>query len=187
MALSKIKSTSLETDATNFVLLSTQVASSGTSSVNWDNTLLTSTYKTYQLYGYSILVSTDQTNTRLKFSADNGSSFLTGHAGRHYTHTEDSAVHGAEISTATQNTRLNTNLGNDADQGGSLCYTFTGLTQTTSHKFVGGWYHGAHYGDDSYIWRSGISYQTTSAINYIRFECDSGTFSGTFVLYGVKE
>ena len=83
MALSKIKSTSLETDATNFVLLSSQTAS-GDSSIAFNNTIITSSYDNYYLTGDGIISSNDLVQPRIRVSADNGSSYLNAEQGRLY-------------------------------------------------------------------------------------------------------
>jgi hypothetical protein len=112
MALSKIKSTSLETDATNLVLIKTQTVTSSVSSVEFVNgsggVVFDSTYKIYQCFFNDAFLSTGSNKIRLRVSDDTGSTYKTssylGHVYRNY---KSSSSSSSDLQTAATSINLN--------------------------------------------------------------------------------
>ena len=189
MALSKIKSTSLETDATNLVLLSSQTASS-VGTINFDNTLITSTYNNYLLLAHDVKPATDQVDAYIAISVDNGSNLRTpAYSGRTFARITNSTTSGDEQNTISSGyAQIATDLGNDGC--GSFQLWLYGINEVTSgnNKFFNSTYTAKHYNDD-YTWDTGMVYltDTSNPINYLRFLFSSGNITtGKFKLYGIK-
>ncbi len=198
MALSKIKSTSLESDATNLVKVSSQTASND-SSISFTSGL-DSTYKKYIFEFIDIRPATDVATFQFNASSDSGSN---------YNVSKTSAF------TAIQN-RKNDTDGNLFFSGGASLGSSTGY-QSLSYAGVGNrtteccagileiynpsstsfeklchtniFNNHSAGGTNGYSTRgeASIILQTASAINALRFQFDSGNItSGTITLYGVK-
>jgi hypothetical protein len=61
----------------SMVLLNTTTISSNTAHINWDNTIITSTYNMYKVSFQGISKDGDNFDPSLRFSVDNGSNFVT--------------------------------------------------------------------------------------------------------------
>jgi hypothetical protein len=75
MALSKIKSTSLETDASNFVKLH-EVTAANQATLEFDNTYITSDYDIFKIYIKNLQPVTDSVDLFMRVSSDNGSTYI---------------------------------------------------------------------------------------------------------------
>jgi len=181
------------TVANDVVLLSTQTASTS-ASINFDNTLITSDYKTYEFKYMNVVGSADGERLQMKFSDDNGSNFDSNHwggffniyagsGGAHYVYdtTHDSV--------ASDRQRVNTDLSWDAGDslGGNMVIqnpsstsfitTYQGSSSAISH-------HTPAY---AYNVITGGYWDSLAAVNYIRWEMSSGNIvTGTFQLWGYK-
>lgn len=175
----------------NLVLLSSQTASN-VGTVNFDNTVITSSYNNYLLIGHDVKPQTDNAEAYIAISVDNGSNFRSpGYSGRTYVRITNSAAGGDEQNTigSPGYGQIASDLGNDGC--GSFQVWFYGINEVTAgnNKFFNSTYTGKH-GTDDYTWDSGIAFltDTSNPINYIRFVFNSGNVvTGKFRLYGIKE
>ena len=71
-----IPQSTLRSSNVGFTLLSTQTASSS-ASINFDSSVITTDYESYYVVINNLRPVTDQASLSFKFSADNGSSFLS--------------------------------------------------------------------------------------------------------------
>ena len=177
----------------SIALLSTQNASSSTS-INFDNTLITSTYKTYEIRFFNINSSGDNDKLQMKFSDDNGSNFDSNHTG-----TFDSAYAGTSgagsgydtnaDSVAADHQNIVKNTSNDAghSMGGVVwIHNPTNASYVTTYNFLTSniTYEAGYLNSVSY---SGGIWNSTAAVDYIRMTMSSGTLvAGTFQLWGYK-
>jgi hypothetical protein len=173
-------------------LISSQTASNS-ASISFTSGL-TSTYKAYKFVFSSIHPRTDTSIFEFNFSTDSGSNynvtktttlFIAYHneAGTDAGLTYPSAYDLAQ-STAFQS--LTISLSSDADHSHNGSMTLFNPSSTTYVK-----HYLSHFSDvDSGDYARtdiGAGYgNTTSAINAIRFQMNSGNFDGTIYLYGIK-
>ena len=177
----------------SIALLSTQTASTS-ASVNFDNTLLTSTYKTYEFKYMNVVGSADGVQLQMKFSDDNGSNFDSNHTGgflNSYTSSSDAGVtYDASMDSIGADHHM---LGTDQswDAGDSMGGRVT-IQNPSSTSFIT-----TYQGEASYITHHGTIYNYTThiggiwdslaAVNYVRFQMASGNLvTGTFQLWGYK-
>jgi hypothetical protein len=182
--------------ATSFdsvALLSSQDASTS-ASINFDNTLVTSTYKTYELRFFNVVSVDDGINLRVRFSDDNGSTFDSYHtAGYDGGYTGASGA-GAGYDTANDvvgqdymNVTKNSSWDAGDSMGGtiwiqdptnaSFITTYQFLTSNISHDATPYVYQ---------LWGGGM-WDNRSAVNYFRFYMSTGNIAtGTFQLWGYK-
>ena len=177
----------------SIALLSSQDASTS-ASVNFDNTLLTSTYKTYEFKYMNVVGSADGVQLQMKFSDDNGSNFDSNHTGgflNSYTSSSDAGVtYDASMDSIGADHHM---LGTDQswDAGDSMGGRVT-IQNPSSTSFIT-----TYQGEASYITHHGTIYNYTThiggiwdslaAVNYVRFQMASGNLvTGTFQLWGYK-
>ena len=184
------------TVANDVVLLSTQTASTS-ASVNFDNTLITSTYKTYELRFFNVVSVDDGINLRVKFSNDNGSTFSSFHtAGYDGAYTGASGA-GAGYDTANDvvgQDYMNVAKNSSWDAGDSIGGTIwiqdpTNSSFITTYQFLTS--NISHDGTPYVyqLWGGGMWDATSgsNAVDYIRFFMSTGNIStGTFQLWGYK-
>ena len=177
----------------SIALLSTQNASTS-ASVNFDNTLLTSTYKTYEFKYMNVVGSADGVQLQMKFSDDNGSNFDANHTGSFFTiYTGASGASYTYDGTMDSVSDAFQKLGTDQswDAGDSMGGRVS-IQNPSSTSFIT-----TYQGEASYISHHSTIYQYTTyvaglwdslaAVNYVRFEMTSGNLvTGTFQLWGYK-
>jgi len=184
MAITTIPSSGT-TDGTNLVLLNTTSISSATANVAFNNTLITSTYDNYMLVASNVLPSNDSVNAELKFSSDNGSNFKNVDTGRQFNRL-DADNSGHEFDNSSAHISLAPSLGNDTGRGGSFRVYFNNLNNTTHNK-TGQFEITFRNVNESYNWKGGYEVESTDAINFVRFQFNSGNIaSGDFSFYGVR-
>jgi hypothetical protein len=175
------------------VLLSTQTASAS-ASISFTSGI-DSTYDSYVFKFINIHNNTDNGGFNFQCSTDGGSNYNTT-----VTSTAFRAEHNEEDNDTILGYRNDTNwdqaqgtafqrlidgTGNGADESGAGTLTIYNPANTT---FVKHWmsnttnYHGANYVINYYF--AGY-FNTTSAINAVRFSTFSGNFDGIIKLYGV--
>ena len=190
MAIIKTNYRGLESDAHNLVYLDTETASNS-SAVNFDNTYVNSTYNEYLLIGRNVRPATDNAEAYFAVSVDNGSNILgaTAYSGRTYVRVTNSAAGGDEQNSITSYVRLASDLGNDGDGSFSLWIYGTNTTDNGGSNTWGDCTYSGKHGTDDYTWDTGFVFQTgTSAVNYFRFQMDSGNVThGDFTLYGIRK
>ena len=178
------------------VLLSTQDASTS-ATISFDNTLVTSTYKTYALRFLNVVPVDDGIYLRIKFSNDNGSTFSSFHTSGYDGSYTGASGAGSGYDTAADvvgqdymNVAKNTSWDAGDSIGGtvwiqdptnaSFVTTYQFLTSNISHD--GTPYVYSLYGGGMWDATSG-----SNAVNYIQFFMSTGNIStGTFQLWGYK-
>ena len=170
-------------------LLSTQTASSS-ASINFDSSVITTDYESYVVIINNIRPVTDQATLRMRWSNDNGSSFLSENYGAR--HSGGKTQTGADSSGSSSNAAYYDHafyMNNAAGKGSSFEFRFNNLTVSGGgHKnFFGNWV--TDYSDDTNYYGgdiNGMVRNNTSVINYIQFYMSSGNvLAGTFKLYGL--
>ena len=192
MALSKIKSTSLEPDATNLVLIKTQTVTSSVSAVEFvngsDGVVFDSTYDIYYCFVSDYITVNDATKCDLEFSFDTGTTYQT-------TNYRTSAYRNfyGDSGNGSGNNIFNGEIQCLNIQSKQAIATGTTNGVVTFYKpssqknplvkfdFVG--YDGDYQINNS----GGAAHKTDGDIDAFRFVASSGDIAGgTFSLYGVK-
>ena len=171
------------------VKLQSQTASSA-SSISFTSTYITSTYKVYELHCIDLLHSSDGGNISLQVSADNGSSYVeTGYkAMRHYSN-ETNGNNTLLSSANTGNSSVSIlgsgeGLGTSGNESGNSIITLFN-PQGAKSKFFrcnGIQHNTSNQLSMQHFW---FSLDQSATYNNIKIIPNTGTFSGTFILYGV--
>ena len=176
--------------AGGLVKLKTTDVTSAQPLVTFDNTVFTSTYKSYLIRINDFVLSTN-TNFRFADSPDNGSTFsFTGNGGYFYRTIGSGAEAGASFGTTTNYYEFG---GWNHDATSTIKTNFLELqlpyfTQTQNNKMYHGTYiHQNNNGSAYYIF-FGFQSSLTTAQNYIKFMGASGNITkGQFTVYGIVE
>jgi hypothetical protein len=175
------------------VLLSTQTASSS-ASLSFTSGI-DSTYDSYVFKFYNIHPQTDTSEFDFQASTDGGSTYATTLTStvffaQHHendTGTKFEYNSGEDSAQSTDFQTLFINQGSDADENGSGTLTIYNPSSTTFVKHFISRCHNNHYDNrtgDVYV--AGY-FNTTNAINAIRFQFSSGNIDdGIIKMYGVK-
>ena len=171
------------------VKLQSQTASSA-SSISFTSTYITNTYKVYELHCIDLLHSSDGGNISLQVSADNGSSYVeTGYkAMRHYSN-ETNGNNTLLSSANTGNSSVSIlgsgeGLGTSGNESGNSIITLFN-PQGAKSKFFrcnGIQHNSSNQLSMQHFW---FSLDQSATYNNIKIIPNTGTFSGTFILYGV--
>ena len=180
-------------------LLNSTTISSGTSAVDFNSTLITSTYKVYVFHVIGLFdsVTSGSNGFGMRFSADNGSTIVSsGYRTVNRRYNEggygDYSINGSTISEMRVSEANGVYHGMSTGEGIDYMievYEPSANRQTRMH------YRGVSiadsntgYGDESMTYHTGGSCEAEpSIVNFIRFLPRSGTFeSGTIKLYGIK-
>ena len=196
MALSTIKPASIDLSdnfaftgtvtGTDLVKLST-VDASDSATVNFDNSIITSSFVNYVLKYSRVVPETDQTTLNLMLSTDNGSNFLGNtKKGEDYNNLSSSAS-GPQQASGSNNGTIVLGYQDDGADGCAGTILINGLT-STGYKYADYrhiYRHGG--GSDFYIVSGGAVFEYNAAFNYMRLASSSGAIeSGKFTLYGEK-
>ena len=199
MAIDKIQAESINladtfaftgtvTGAGTLVKLATATASNS-ATVAFDNTVFTSTYKSYVIRINDFVLSTN-TNFHFADSPDNGSTFsFTSSQGNHY------ARMGANSSGGSGGTNSNVHSfqGWHHDATGTINTNFVELhmpyfTQAQVNKYYYAKYMHYNHNSTMYSVEFGFMSSLSSAMNYIKFMGESGNITkGAFTVYGLVE
>jgi len=168
------------TGASQFTLLSTQTADDD-STINFNNSLITSTYDHYMFVFNNLRFTVDGADIYINTSVDNGGSFPASHSYysnlfydgtyRIYQQTSQSSVRifASVDGTNSSNNGLNSN-GSNTHKGG-----FCTMVQSNQSGNV----------DSNFDTK--FSLNNTGTINYVRFSTNNGNYSdGKIKLYGVS-
>ena len=175
-------------NAGSYVKLATATASSS-SEVAFDNTVFTSTYKSYMIRINDFVLSTNA-NFHFADSPDNGSTFsFTSYQGNHY------ARMGAASSGGSggTNSNLHSFEGWVHDASGTVNTNFVELhlpyfTQTQVNKYYYAKYLHYNHNSTMYVIDFGWMSSLSTAQNYIKFMGASGNITkGAFTVYGIVE
>tara|TARA_B100000519_G_C14239758_1_gene436652 strand:+ start:485 stop:1351 length:867 start_codon:yes stop_codon:yes gene_type:complete len=174
--------------AGTFVKLATASASSS-SEIAFDNTVFTSTYKSYMIRINDFVLSTNA-NFYFADSPDNGSTFsFTSSQGNHYAKMGSAAISGS----GGTNTNLHSFEGWVHDATGTVKTNFVELhlpyfTQVQVNKLYYAKYMHQNNNGIAYMNDFGWESSLTSAMNYIKFYGASGNITkGEFTVYGILE
>jgi len=173
-------------DAGTMVKLATATASSS-SEIAFDNTVFTSTYKTYIIRINNIVLSSN-VNFRFAESPDNGSTYsFTSKYG--YTHATVGTGSGGSSSGTTTNYHEFVGW-NHASSGKTGFYEFVlhNFTTTQTNKLISVYNFHQNNNGNPYIVFYGFESSLTTAQNHIKFYGASGNItSGDFTVYGLIE
>ena len=174
------------------VLLSSQTAD-GVASLSFTSDI-DSTYKEYVFVFININPATDSTELRLNASTDGGSSYgitktTTFFRAYNYENNSGAAIGydgGSDLAQSTSPQILVTNIHNAADATacGEL-HLFDPASTTYVKQFYSEISNMIHWPGNDNVFVGGYL-NTTSAINAVKFDVDSGTFDGTIKMYGIK-
>ena len=191
MALIKTSALGLKSDATNLVKLSSASASND-ASINFDNTLITTTYDTYKVIFKNVIPSTNGTNLQCQPSINNGSSFLEWHRnfqGNISSHTANSTLTRHNIGGSASlviGGGYSPGNANEENANGEMTFYNLQTDNTNKHLTFLMCYEDSG-SSNTVLGQGGYGCHTTSKINYLRFSFSSGNISsGQFSLYGVK-
>ena len=174
--------------AGHLILLSSSENTSAVASVEFNNTVITSTYKHYILRIHKIIPATDSVSLNLGFSTNNGSSFRNVATGKVYSQVGASGTGPESTSETTAGLSLGNNLGNDADVGQSAEISIFGSQDTNYNYFdVKGWISGKHISAHYGWWTTGYVNHAKTAINFLKLSYSSGNIAKhNLSLYGIK-
>ena len=180
-------------------LLNSTTISSGTATVDFNSTLITSTYKVYVFHVIGLFdsVTSGSNGFGMRFSADNGSTIVSsGYRTRNRRYNEggygDYSINGSTISEMRVMEANGVYHGMSTGEGIDYMievYEPSANRQTRMHyRGVSIADRNTGYGDESMTYHTGGSCEAEpSIVNFIRFLPRSGTFeSGTIKLYGIK-
>ena len=172
----------------SLVKLQSQTISSSVASVTFTSTYLTSTYPIYKIMWYSLNGDANDQAVYIKFSDDNGSTYLTSVV----TYVGYNPRNGAGNQTSGQSQNLlpiAQGLEDDAEgsAGGEIVLSnpsnstqYTTGTLISSHKVTN------NVSDEARFFAQGFFIKDTSAINNFQIYPDTGNLTnGTIILYGV--
>ena len=174
------------TVSSNLVKLATTTISSNVANVNFDNTLITSTYSHYKILFQGLDKNGDNFDPCMEFSTDNGSSFIGFSSGHRYMQVNASG-HGDSAGYTVF--RMASDGEGDASgaMGGYAEITIPVNNDYNDCHAVGFMstrnQNGDHYG----YWATGVSTSNLSArVNYFRIKDHAGgnLQGGTITLYG---
>ena len=176
------------TGASQFTLLSTQTASND-STINFNNTLITSTYNQYMFVLNNLRFSVDGSDIYYCSSVDNGSSFPASHSwirNNIYDATYRNNIETSQSCVTIFGSVDGTNASNNGANTG-IIHLFNG-NGTNTHKGGFSTMMQANQSGNSNIIRDvKFALNNTSAVNYVRFSTSSGNYvDGTIKLYGVS-
>ena len=176
-------------DTGSIIKLQTQTASTS-SSITFSSTYITTTYKKYYLDYTNVVISSDGGNIAATVSANNGGAYTTSgyYYWRIYSHSNMSsntlASSGGSGNSALLMLGTGAGIGTDTDESGSGRMTIFDPNSADSKFFLS---EGIHINEDGNLSQQYIyqALKTSTTINNIKISPNTGTFSGTFILYGV--
>ena len=192
MALSKIKSASLESDATNLVLIKTITLSSASKPIQFLNSdadvTFDSTYQTYKFIGH-VTYENDSRYTYIRVSTD-GTNLDTTSGNYKYDRisTLDGTVSGANDASSSVFQLGNHSTGNATGEYASFELTLFNNTTLNYPRFICNFYTRRTDGDSELVFRSG-RYLANSPLQGISFFPNSSNnynTGSTISMYGVK-
>jgi hypothetical protein len=173
-------------DPADFVKLSTVDASSGTSAVIFNSSVVTSTYKHFYLIGHRIFSSSNAVNFEFSVSDDNGSTFTNDcKRGQVYRNLYSGSSFGHEQSTTNNGVAVIGGSISDSSAGGSLNLYING-SAFSSWKYINYLFGFRHSGGQAYATNGTFEQQNSSPYNYFKFSTSSGNIYGYYTLYGIK-
>ena len=174
-------------DASADMVLLSDNTLSGDSSVNFDNTLITSTYKMYKIY--IIIYPSATTGLGLYYSTDNGSTINSTsnvRIGHESSYGANTAYRASSVSSYLALTGY---YFQHTSTSVPMMYEVT-VWNPTATAYTGLLSYGVHYSSSTVytVQRGNGSIESASAVNYIRIapNTSANMASGSIKLYGVK-
>ena len=174
----------------NLVKLSSATASNS-ANITFDSSVITSTYKYYQIHCIDVLCATDGTALKFNISVDNGSNYLNS-GGSLLLQANDTGDSNDAISTRNNTSQTGSTIfgsvggfGNDTNEVGQAIIHLFNPSGSRAKLFI---VHANYINnngelqqqDGHHAWINGTAY------NNIKIVADSGNItSGSFILYGV--
>jgi hypothetical protein len=178
--------------ASDFVKITTTNITSSTSSVDYTNSVISTTYKTFKVLLSNAKLSDDNANLKLRISTDNGSSFLSSSIyARNIWATSDDSGNDSFSGRASTTTGMDmghiASGGNASGESQNAELTFLNPHSTANQKYVtvvGGFLD--HNGNGRSLFGT-FRINTTSAISGLQVLPGSGTISTLNIsIYGIK-
>lgn len=170
----------------DMVLLSTVDASSGTSAVIFNSSVVTTAYKHFYIVGHRIYGSSNSVNFEFSLSDDNGSTFTNDcKRGQVYRNLYSGSSFGHEQSTTNNGKAVIGGSIADSTAGGSLNLWVNGSAYST-WKYINYLFGFRHSGGEAYATNGTFEQQNSSPYNYFKFTLSSGNIYGYYFLYGIK-
>jgi len=176
------------TGASQFTLLSTATASND-STINFDNTIITSTYDHYMFVFNNLRFSVDGADIYICTSVDNGSSFPASHS--YYQNLFYDGTYRIVQQTSQSCVRIfasvdGTNASNNGMNSGVL-YLYNGNGSNSHKSGHCEMVQSNQSGNVSTNFDTKFSLNNTGTINYVRFSTNNGNYvDGTIKVYGVS-
>ena len=171
----------------SLVLLASESASAS-ANIDFDSSVITSTYKKYIIEYFNVVPATDTADLYLTVSDDNGSTFET--TGYRYAFQRwlENATTTVISHAGGPNIRLASDMGNAAAESGSGTLTIYEPSHASKRtRFILESNYGSS-GNNMVDYRGSGEHETVFALNRFRFAMDTGNItSGEFRLYGVKD
>ena len=173
----------------NLVKLATTTVSSNVANVNFDSSLITSTYSGYKILFLGLDKNGDNFDPCMEFSTDNGSSFISLKSGHRYQQLNGTG-HGDSYDYDVFR-MASDGEGDAAGAMGGMADIVVPKNNDYNDVHCFSWFttrnqNGDHYG----YWASGVSTSNLSArVNYFRIKDHAGgnIQGGTIVLYAYKD
>ena len=180
---------SLIKSSPGLVKLQSQTASSA-STLTFSSTYITSTYKVYELHCIDVLHSSDGGNIALQVSPDNGSNYVTtGYKNVRFYSNETNGSNTLLSSAGSSTSSVGIlgggeGLGTSGNESGNSIITLLNPQGAKSKFFrCNGFQHNTS--NQLSLQNFWYSLDQSATYNNIKIIPNTGTFSGTFILYGV--
>jgi len=174
----------------SLVKLSSATASNS-ANITFDSSVITSTYKYYQIHCIDVVIQTDAESVKMHISTDNGSSYITSNYAFLHNVSDTGTSNDAVVTRYSASNTLipvfgiTSGMGNAGNEQG---FSIIELLNPHSAKAKLFRYNSTYLNNNGELTENvghGM-YNTTSAVNNIKLLCGSGNItSGTFILYGV--
>ena len=171
-------------------LITTNTSSGASTSVFTSS--IDSTYPLYIFVGTNIGPGTDNATLYFDASTDGGSSYgvtATNNSTRSYAYEATGNAFGYasyHLNQSDSSWTLAVSMGNAADEGSAFLLYLFNPSDTTYVKHVICQSNDVHMGDAHFKYLTNGYFNTTSAINAIKFKPSTGVFDTTIKMYGVK-
>tara|TARA_B100000123_G_C25692650_1_gene411561 strand:- start:212 stop:805 length:594 start_codon:yes stop_codon:yes gene_type:complete len=173
------------------VKLNTTTVSSATANVDFNNTLITDTYKVYFIHFHSLAPVTDAQTFTGELSYNNGSNFTTGSYEYHYHYGRNGSTDTGSGGTGQSNNFNSSWAQSNTSRTGYEAkgvYRFDGLRNSSVHTTIQREVIFKNHSNNRYFATESWYLDNTSTHDFIRLKYASGNIAtGTFILYGLAE
>ena len=170
-------------------LIKTTAITSGVAQVDFDNTYVNSTYNNYKMIIRGLSTSADNQDIYIKFSVDNGSSFITMVGARINVQINSGSQPQGGSGNLSGGFPLGSDEEGDDTKQTNAEMTFYDLNSDNSYKFGTGMATVVNQNGDLYSYTVSGYGSSTSAVNFIRVYTSAGgnLDDGSISLYGFSE